>query len=239
MISVGAGILLNKDGWVLTAKHVLEEAAKVLAEEARSRAWESIKGDHSLSSKARQRALRNVGKRPKIKRAAVMWGQVGADVDETHVHNDIDLALFRIANLTLGREFTPPKFRDGEIPAGEMLCRSGFALLEDKLVVKWDDKERTFAANAMPPLFANSGIVSRFIDDGGVQIIEVDSPGLKGQSGGPLFDEQGRICGMQFRTTHYPLGFNTRAPEFYHVGQALHASTICRCLDERGVTYAT
>ena len=120
--------------------------------------------------------------------------------------------------------------------AGELLCRTGYSLLEDKLAVKWDGTG--FAANAAPPLFVNSGLVSRFINQGDLRIIELDSPGLRGQSGGPLFDEEGRICGMQFRTTHYPLGFNTNPQERYHVGQAIDVSTLRAFLDGNGIDYA-
>ena len=118
-----------------------------------------------------------------------------------------------------------------------MLCRTGYPLLEDKLVIKWDGKG--YAANGAPALFVNSGLVSRFINEGNIKIIELDSPGLRGQSGGPLFDEDGRICGMQFRTTSYPLGFETKPQQYYHVGQAIDVSTLRAFLDAHDIEYAT
>lgn len=38
-------------------------------------------------------------------------------------------------------------------------------------------------------------------------LIETSSPGLKGQSGGPIFDKEGTVFGIQSRTMHFPLGF--------------------------------
>jgi hypothetical protein len=32
--------------------------------------------------------------------------------------------------------------------------------------------------------------------------LEMSTLGLMGQSGGPLFDTEGKICGMQFATNH-------------------------------------
>jgi hypothetical protein len=42
--------------------------------------------------------------------------------------------------------------------------------------------------------------------------IETSSPGLKGQSGGPLLDERGTIWGVQSNTFSYNLGFSPQVP---------------------------
>ena len=84
-------------------------------------------------------------------------------------------------------------------------------------------------------------MVTRFLaDTEGMYGIELSTPGLRGQSGGPLFDEKGRICGMQFSTKHLHLGFDLEGKEilvnnksrtisdysFLHLGQCIHADTI-------------
>ena len=172
-----------------------------------------------------------------IDRAAVVWGQQGAVVHEFHLAMIADLAVFRIENLKPHADYQRPRFRADEVKAGEMLCRTGYPLLADKLAVKWDGQG--FTANGIPALFVNTGIVSRFLKEGNIPIMEVDSPGLQGQSGGPLFDQEGRICGIQFRTTHYPLAFDVKPQPYYHVGQALDASVIRAFLDHTGIDYAT
>lgn len=68
----------------------------------------------------------------------------------------------------------------------------------------------------------------------------MSTPGLRGQSGGPLFDPDGYIYGMQSSTRHLHLGFDlenfeipngsstkkiTNTP-FLHVGQCIHVDVI-------------
>jgi hypothetical protein len=50
------------------------------------------------------------------------------------------------------------------------------------------------------------------------KFIETSTPGLRGQSGGPLFDVDGKVWGIQSRTNHYDLGF---APTVKEGGRSL------------------
>ena len=236
-VSIGASILINEDGWVLTCKHIVEGMLNAIQEEQRAREWETITADRSVPERERQRRLRQFGKKPQIERAAVAWGHTGAAVDKFELSNNADLAVFQIKNLKVPNEFQRPRLRIDDVKAGELLCRTGYPLLEDKLKIKWDGQ--AFAANGTPALFVNIGIVSRFINEANTKIIELDSPGLQGQSGGPLFDEEGRICGIQFRTEHYPLAFETKPRTYYHVGQAVDVSVIRSFLDHQNIAYAT
>jgi hypothetical protein len=40
------------------------------------------------------------------------------------------------------------------------------------------------------------------------KFVEMSSPGLRGQSGGPRFDVNGMVWGLQSRTQHLALGFS-------------------------------
>ena len=79
----------------------------------------------------------------------------------------------------------------------------------------------------------------------------MSTPGLRGQSGGPLFNEKGTICGMQFYTKHLHLGFDMEDKEiwvenkqkkvsdysFIHLGQCIHANTMKAFLKQHQVKY--
>ncbi len=67
-------------------------------------------------------------------------------------------------------------------------------------------------------------------------LIETSSPGLRGQSGGPLVDEDGKVCGIQSYTIHYSLKFNVQ-DQFLHVGRAIHAKSIIEFLDRYNISY--
>ena len=74
---------------------------------------------------------------------------------------------------------------------------------------------------------------------------ETSSPGLRGQSGGPVFDVTGVVWGIQSETTHYPLGFSPKNAEgqaehqFLNSGKAVDAETVCGFLDDNDISYET
>ncbi|HYK55809.1 MAG TPA: hypothetical protein VEV15_04980, partial [Flavisolibacter sp.] len=49
----------------------------------------------------------------------------------------------------------------------------------------------------------------------------MSTPGLKGQSGGPLFNSDGLIFGMQSMTNHLHLGFDMNNQELYSEGRKI------------------
>ena len=81
--------------------------------------------------------------------------------------------------------------------------------------------------------------------------IELSTPGLKGQSGGPLFDENGIIYGMQYQTIFEYLGFdvvdkteliNNRKKKisnypYIHLGRCIHVDVIKDFLREHNVKF--
>jgi hypothetical protein len=75
--------------------------------------------------------------------------------------------------------------------------------------------------------------------------IETSSPGLRGQSGGPIIDPQGSIWGIQSNTASYPLGFDPPVPgrpgvthhQFLNVGRGVHPDTIFGFLNQLGIKY--
>jgi S1-C subfamily serine protease len=81
--------------------------------------------------------------------------------------------------------------------------------------------------------------------------IELSTPGLRGQSGGPLFDKEGTVCGMQSSTNHLHLGFDMKNFEynlngvkikvtnqpFLHVGHCIHVDIIKKFLLENKIRF--
>ena len=123
-------------------------------------------------------------------------------------------------------------FRD-DIAPGESVCRVGYSLLED---ISMEFEGNDVRLDQRPPLFVNDGIVARYAIWSGDKHIEVTSPGLLGQSGGPLADREANVCGIQVRTRHYRLGFGGDDAS-YHVGQAVNADVVCKFLEEHNVDY--
>jgi hypothetical protein len=141
------------------------------------------------------------------------------------------------------------------IKQGKYLCRYGYPFPEFdnfKYDPTSDDIEYTTSGNANTPSFPIDGIITRHLGDVKQVIgIEMSTPGLKGQSGGPLFDEKGYVYGMQFATNHLHLGFDMKNKEiisegkktkvnnqpFLHVGHCVHVDRIKEFLSEHKINF--
>jgi hypothetical protein len=135
------------------------------------------------------------------------------------------------------------------------LCRLGFPF--HSIEPTYDAGKDTFElpAGSVPlPLFPIEGILTRFVEvvvptgqpkpNYPLRYLETSSPGLKGQSGGPIFDTHGTVWAIQSKTQHYPLGFNPEVPgeharehQFLNVGWGVHAATIVAAMKEKGISF--
>ena len=133
------------------------------------------------------------------------------------------------------------------------VCRLGYPFHD--ISAEWSEPSHEFKLppQAFPvPAFALEGIVARFhriaADDGSGEatFVETSTPGLRGQSGGPLLDVEGRVCGIQSHTTHLDLGFDARygvgdqivtERQFLNVGAATHVADVVAFLAETNVTH--
>ena len=69
--------------------------------------------------------------------------------------------------------------------------------------------------------------------------IETSNPGIKGQSGGPIYDQKGTVWAIQTATSSYELDFATKEKQYYHVGIGVHAATIIDFLKHENITFQT
>jgi hypothetical protein len=174
------------------------------------------------------------------------------------VHPTLDLAVIKFTGFEQLRHNHCAKFLkdDTQLKQGKFLCRLGFPFPEFnnfQFNSQTEEIEWTQTGTNLSPRFPIEGMVTRFLGDqqNGIYGIEMSTPGLRGQSGGPLFDENGIICGMQYSTKHLHLGFDLEEKEininnkikkisdypFIHLGQCIHVSTIKAFLKEHGISY--
>ncbi|MEP7265886.1 MAG: serine protease [Bacteroidota bacterium] len=175
---------------------------------------------------------------------------------DCHLHPQYDLAIIRFKGFTqkLYQGFAS-FLKENIIKQGKSLCRLGFPFPEFtnyQYNYQSDEIEWTREGNPNSPSFPIDGIVTRLISQyGRISGIEISTPGLRGQSGGPLFDRNGVIYGMQSSTRHLHLGFDlenfeiasgsstkkiTNTP-FLHVGQCIHAEVIKSFLREHNIVF--
>ena len=231
---VGAGFIVNGDGWIVTCGHIVELINKIQTGEA-----------PAVRAK-RTRSRRSKPSKPKVQNFDVLYGaSSGMRTVRGVMNSAIDVGALKVEGLNL-TGFDPPVLRSGAIRPGELLCRIGFPFTEKNLSASWDVKNSRFEINGTypPTAFVNEALVSRFASVTDKQnrpvgtLIETSSPGLKGQSGGPLADENGVVCGVQVSTAHYPLGFEHEGRgQVLNVGRAVHVHDICALLKGQGIKF--
>ena len=142
-----------------------------------------------------------------------------------------------------------------ELQPGIFLCRLGFPFPEFSNF-RYDPATETISWTQEIPRavrFPLEGMVTRHFGEAGGKIfgVEMSTPGLKGQSGGPLFNSEGIIFGMQSMTNHLHLGFDMNNQEVYsegrkikitnqpllHVGNCVHVDIIKQFLTDHHIEF--
>jgi hypothetical protein len=174
-----------------------------------------------------------------------------------HVHPKYDLAILKFNDYTTLKYTGQAKFLKDPttIRQGQLLCRLGYPFPEFtnfRYNEPADDIEWTNSGNPGSPRFPTEGMVTRFLmEENKLSGIELSTPGLKGQSGGPLFNHDGVVYGMQFSTKHLHLGFDIVDKEiladnkikkvsdysFIHLGQCIHVDIIKSFLAEYNIRF--
>lgn len=257
--SIGAFVVVNKDGWIVTAGHILEQWVKMvnasqvagIHDEKRL----AIEADRSLDRKTKQAKLRDLGKPNKddTKHASALWGGFSDFPQLTNIAYlpSIDLGIGKLEPFDPAWVSDYPVFKDPskEFGTGVSLCKLGFPFHGFEPQCNEEARSFVLPENAIPiPFFPIEGIFTRTImheaaENGNpmpfpMWWVETSAPGLRGQSGGPTFDSKGFVWAIQCRTASYPLGFSEKNPaECLHVGLGVHPVTIFEFFKKYGVTY--
>lgn len=172
-------------------------------------------------------------------------------------HSKLDVALIQFRNFTrlLCTSFPVFAANGGDLKQGKFLCRLGFPFPEflnyayDSAANKID---WTNTGRMDTPRFPIEGMVTRHLVGEGGQVVgfEMSTPGLRGQSGGPVFDAEGVVWGMQSATNHLDLDFDVdqevvrngskkRVSDsaFLHVGLCIHVDVLKSFMKENGVQF--
>lgn len=258
--SLGSFIVVNSDGWILTADHIVAEIMKFSESRVAIQDYEqqkkAIEGDATLKDKERRRKIQKLTVDDSwITNQAVMWGSPQWTMSEVHRDSLADIALIRLKGFDPAAIPRYATFRNPslEFKVGTSLCRLGHPFHEIK--ASFDDATGKFTLDPQTfPIarFPNDGIFTRFIlknaADGSrqVQFIETSTAGLRGQSGGPIFDKEGRVWAIQSQTTSLPLGFTPSVKQgsrevvehqFMHLGWGTHIQHGIDLMNANGVNF--
>ncbi|MCL2143644.1 MAG: trypsin-like peptidase domain-containing protein [Methanomassiliicoccaceae archaeon] len=251
--SCGAFIVLNDDGWILTAGHIFDS---FMAYKDQSKKINDI--EEQNSNKMHSRNHPKVKIEPKwITNHSFWWGWDNVRLNSVFVDRKVDVAVGRLEPFDKKWISEYPTIKDpAKMRPGTGLCKLGFPFT--KINATFDENSKNFrlAEGTLPlPLFPIEGMHTRNIMqgksmDGSIDIlyVETSSPGIRGQSGGPIFDKECNICGIQLRTNHMPLDFKAEAQvdgrkvvenQFLNLGVGLHARTIVDVLKSKNIEFTS
>jgi hypothetical protein len=267
-IEPGAATLffVNEDGVAITCKHVLEmlvQSDNINSQFAKfkvERALLGTKKDGKYKKKMRElEAKYNYHQPESVAQLFNMTYNCFEKFEfDWFAHPTLDLAILKFKNFTTKYYTSHATFKKDatEIKPGRSLCRFGYPFVEftnfeyDK--ISDDIKFNTTGKQSVLP-FPLDGIITRQVTSDGKTIdgIEMSTPGLRGQSGGPLFDAKGLVYGLQSVTQSFHLGFNEQKIEiitkgkksnvlnetFFNAGRCVHLSSIKEFLTANGVKF--
>lgn len=255
---------VNGEGYAITCKHIADMLA---SSDKINNTYLEFKKERDVIPKDGKYKMRLKGLEMKYKYnedTVVQIKNSFVDCVDTmsgytcHVHPTYDLAILKFNDFNSLHYTSHATFlKDGaSIKQGNFLCRLGFPFPEFtnfKYNEAIDDIEWTTTGIQTSPRFPIEGMVTRFLADENRTLsgIELSTPGLRGQSGGPLFNDKGTVYGMQFSTKHLHLGFDFIDKEilvdnklkkisdysFIHLGQCVHVDVIKAFLREHNVNF--
>ena len=262
--SAGTLFFVNEDGYAVTCKHMAEMLMSADTINQRFRQFKTEKQQIANDPKHKQ-LLKGLELKYQYKHEhTIQLKNNFVDCVDTmsgftfHLHATLDLAIIKFNDYQKLHYTSYAKFLkdDANVKQGKFLCRLGFPFPEFtnfNYNASLDDIEWTSTGINVSPRFPIEGMITRFLADEPNKIfgIEMSTPGLRGQSGGPLFDSNGIVYGMQFSTKHLHLGFdmvdkeimvNTTVKKvtdysFIHLGQCIHVTAIKNFLKEHKVKF--
>lgn len=257
----GTGILVNEDGWLLTAGHLVKMYVEMRDSKSQHQARqkeleakeEDINSKSTYSPKRKKQLITNLHKREpvRITQTCFVFMDPKVKVSRALINPAVDLGAFKLDGFAVPDFYSRPVFREEEAQLGECLCRVGYPFNEVKAT--WNSKTDKFdLQNPYPmPMFANDAMVSQKLnlvtpDDGNqpypLHQYLTSTTGIKGQSGGPLVDPNGKICGIQVQTRSFPLGFTPKhngkeEHQFLNAGIAVDTDSILGFLTAHGIDH--
>lgn len=255
--AIGSCVVINSDGWIVTALHIMEQFNQMATEAVSYSAFEAeeqrLRADTTLDKRERQKKIASLKwpAKTQTRNCSAWLGHDGVEIKSWTGIKGVDLAVAKIEPFDPAWVTTYPTFKDPtkNFEPGVSLCKLGFPF--HQITPTWNEAQKVFEIGAkyLPlPIFPIEGIFTRTVNvelSGAsapspypLQFIETSSPGLKGQSGGPTFDKEGTVWGIQSQTVSLALGFEGPAKgQCLNVGLGVHPSTFLPFFDDNGIVY--
>lgn len=257
----GAFVVINDEGWIVTAAHLLSSYSRIQED-----AEEIIEYHHSIHTIEQNDVVPMGEKIERIRRLpdnakwitnlSYWWGMDGVHLSDIRPLPEGDLALGRLTPFDANAWGYYPVFKaPGDLDVGTTLCKIGYPF--QRIQASFREANNSFELNPAArtlACFPMEGLYTRTLSAGrsgdgryDIKFLETSSPGLTGQSGGPILDANGTIWGVQSRTDHYAYGSVSRREkdgrevqedQCINLGVGIHPEVIVRFLEDNGIRFS-
>ena len=253
---ISSFIILNDEGYILTCKHVALKVIQAHELEEKYQRYLNEKNGKTIKEMEELEKKYDYDKNKLVQISNVFMNCFeNGTLGQIIFHNNYDLAVIKFSNFDGVNTKVFPVFRDKFIEPGESVCKLGFPWpIYD--CFRFDSKTNNIKikkeASFDTPAFPIDGMITRLItDESGTEFaFETSTPGLRGQSGGPVFDKYGNVLGIQSATTSLDLMFDidtnvirhnkevhVSEKQFINLGIAISSKVIMKFLDDNHIKY--
>jgi len=256
--ALGSFVIINSEGWIATAAHVFQAGTTFQQNapeiEAYKQQISGIQQDNKLNDRQKKKAIAKTKVNPKWVTNYSLWrGRDDFRIEDVKFLPEADLAIGRLVPFDPNYISEYPTLKNPlNLLPGTSLCRLGFPFHNVKSTFNENTGGFLLDNGVLPvPRFPIEGIYTRNLmvkpsanGNYNIEFLETSSPGLRGQSGGAIFDVNGTLWSIQSSTQHLYLGFNPKIQtngkeieehQFLNVGWGVHPETLVGFLKENGV----
>ncbi len=257
----GAFVVVNDEGWIVTAAHLLSAYGRIQQDaEEIVRYYNTIhriEQEERLPREERFEKIRSLPDNPKwITNLSYWWGKDGVQLTDIRYLPEGDLVLGRLFPFDPNAWQDYPVFKSpADLDVGTALCKLGYPF--QKVHAAFREANNSFemspGVHALA-CFPMEGLYTRTLSGGksgdgryDIKFLETSSPGLRGQSGGPILDAQGTVWGVQSRTDSHAYGCisrverdgtETEEDQCVNLGVGIHPELIARFLTDNGIRFS-
>lgn len=258
---LGTYVVLNDEGWLMTAAHNFIVAVAFNNHRKEIDDYKDKIKKIESNTKIKQNAKKHILKKIKsnnkwITDFMIILDAKPTQILESHFYGLHDIAFIRVDKDLMKNQKVFPKIINSDlVKPGTSLCKLGFPFTQVKPTFIESKNQFDLPKGLYPlPFFPIDGILTREIihsekeDNINIKYIETSSAGLKGQSGGPIFDVKGNLYAVQSKNLTYSLDFKGIIKEkggeieenqFMNMGIGVHPETIHHFLNKHKIKFDT
>jgi hypothetical protein len=261
-------IFVNEYGVAITARHVAENLEKL--RDAKAQYSSFLMEKAKITGKAKVTGLRNLETKYGY-RSHMIYPAVNAKLRfydcftepcpgfraVHHSRHDLSVLFFENFGKRLYRSYARFTKDSSSIRPGRSVCKLGYInpqFTNYNYDPEKDEIDFTNYIDKEPVFYPVEGIITRNLIMGYYTYgLETSTPALPGQSGGPLIDTKGLVCGINTNTASLEFMYNFKMPDEkditdtvtinyqpkFLVGYCLHADIIKLFLKAYGIKYYT